>query len=151
MPLKRFNYKISRQISCPYGGCLLISQWNWVKQLSLDTVYLFSKETWGGIDVMRRFKLRYTLCPYSLKRVVRQTKAWKEIQRGEQHGERMIINPRQNNTFISGFWKLMSIKWQLEWKRDVRFTRTLSLSWKKIWLKGGKIICGFHWVPEGLE
>lgn len=92
MPLKRFNYKISRQISCPYAGGVLASQWKWIKQLSLDTVYLFSEETWRGTHVMHRFKLRQTERPpltplrewSGKERVVRAAKA--------------IIYPQQSDT-----------------------------------------------------
>lgn len=151
MALKRFNYKISRQISCPYGGCLLISQWNWVKQLSFYTVYLFSKETWRGIHVMHRFKLRYILCPYSWKRVVRQTNAWKDKNKGgggvmlgeddnlsitEQHFHQRILEADVNQ---------VASRMKENW-----FTPFFS-PWKKIWSKEGKKISGFHRIPEGLE
>lgn len=63
---------------------MLISQWSWVKQLSFDTVYLFSKETWRGSDVMHRFKLRHVLCPQSSEPVVRKTNARKGKMRGER-------------------------------------------------------------------
>lgn len=75
IPLKRFNYKIWRQISCPYGGGLLISQWSRVKQLTFDTVYIFSNETrmWCIVS--------YSYCIFLWfleKEVVKRKQAWNE-------------------------------------------------------------------------
>ncbi len=157
IPLKRFNYKISRQISCPYGGCLLISQWSWVKQLSFDTVFLFSKETWRDIDVMHRFKLKHILCAQSLKRVVRQSTAWKE-----KEGRKKVTQKQDNLSMTEQDFHQRFLKnWWLAHVNQVNqapsqmkpYTRTHNFSqvWMKIWLEDRKKICMFHWIPEGLE
>lgn len=149
--LKRFNYKISRQISCPYGGSPLIAQCSWVMQLSFHTVYLYWKKTWRDIDVMHRFRLKCVFV--DLKLVVRQTISWKD----HFEKKRTISSPWQNNIFSSAVSeKPLAGPRQPRRSSDISSETECTDShhfpqvWKKkIGLKGGKKISGFHWIPEG--
>lgn len=105
IPLKRFNYKISRQISCPYSGCLLIAKWSWVKQLSFDTVYLLSQETWSCSKVVRGFKptiyfVALVLCSERSGKLMLERA---NERKNEYHGEIPMIYPWLTDTFISDF------------------------------------------------
>lgn len=161
MPLKRFNYKISRQISCPYAGGVLASQWKWIKQLSLDTVYLFSEETWRGTHVMHRFKLRQTERPppppNSSKRVVRQRKSCARSQ-----GDNLSATERHWLCTSRFCWKTWCQSSGIANERERADLHHCSasasppppntLDWEEnlIERRQGKI-CGFHWIPEGPE